>query len=271
MPSVYVTGAFDDLRSHDVRFLEEAAKLGDVHAWLLPDDGVQSTTGRPSKFPLKERTYFMQAIRFVHRVEKIRGTGSLICPSQNTAKPGIWAMQEADATVERQEFCRDSGIACHVILDAQLTRFSELKVNTNSESDRKKVFVTGCYDWLHTGHVRFFEEVSEYGDVYAVVGHDANIKLLKGEGHPQFSQEERRYMVGAIRYVKQALVSTGDGWLDAEPEIRRIRPDIYAVNEDGDRPEKKEFCQKNGIEYLVLKRLPKPGLPRRQSTALRGF
>ena len=86
-----------------------------------------------------------------------------------------------------------------------------------------------------------------------------------------FSEDHRRYMVGSIRYVTQALISTGHGWLDAEPEIERIRPDIYAVNEDGDKPEKREYCQRHGIEYVVLKRLPKPGLPRRESTNLRGF
>ena len=135
----------------------------------------------------------------------------------------------------------------------------------------KKVIVTGCYDWFHSGHVRFFEEVSQLGELYVVVGHDANIRLLKGEGHPFYGQDERRYMAGSIRYVHQALISTGDGWLDAEPEIQRIQPDIYAVNEDGDRPEKREYCQAHGIDYRVLKRLPKEGLPRRQSTDLRGF
>ena len=78
-------------------------------------------------------------------------------------------------------------------------------------------------------------------------------------------------MVGSIRYVQEAWIATGDGWLDAEPEIQRIRPDIYAVNEDGDRPEKREYCRAHGIDYRVLKRLPKDGLPRRQSTDLRGF
>jgi len=104
-----------------------------------------------------------------------------------------------------------------------------------------------------------------------VVGHDANIRLLKGEGHPLFPQAERRYLAGAIRHVKQALVSSGDGWVDADPEIRRLAPDIYAVNEDGDRGGKREYCQKMGIEYLVLKRTPAPGLPPRSSTDLRGF
>jgi glycerol-3-phosphate cytidylyltransferase-like family protein len=104
-----------------------------------------------------------------------------------------------------------------------------------------------------------------------VVGHDANVRLLKGEGHPLFPQDERRYMVGAVRHVRQALVSTGSGWMDAEPEVERIRPDIYVVNEDGDKPEKRQFCAAHGLEYVVLKRLPKAGLPRRESTFLRGF
>ena len=102
-------------------------------------------------------------------------------------------------------------------------------------------------------------------------GSDANVRLLKGEGHPLFPQDERRYMVQSVRYVKQALISTGKGWMDAEPEIALIKPDMYAVNEDGDKPEKREFCQAHGLQYVVLKRTPKEGLPRRQSTDLRGF
>ena len=78
-------------------------------------------------------------------------------------------------------------------------------------------------------------------------------------------------MVGSIRHVKQALISSGDGWLDADPEIRRLKPDIYAVNEDGDKGGKREYCAKMGLEYLVLRRIPAPGLPRRSSTDLRGF
>jgi cytidyltransferase-like protein len=138
-------------------------------------------------------------------------------------------------------------------------------------SSHKRVMVTGCYDWFHSGHVRFFEEVSELGDLYVVVGHDENIRLLKGEGHPVFAQDERRYMVQSVRYVKQALISTGHGWMDAEPEIAILKADLYVANEDGDVPEKRAFCEARGIQYVVLKRVPKEGLPRRQSTDLRGF
>ena len=83
--------------------------------------------------------------------------------------------------------------------------------------------------------------------------------------------DPRPYAVGSIKFVKQALISSGEGWLDADPEIQRLKPDIYAVNEDGDRGGKREYCAQHGIEYLVLKRAPAPGLPRRTSTELRGF
>jgi hypothetical protein len=78
-------------------------------------------------------------------------------------------------------------------------------------------------------------------------------------------------MVQSVRFVWQALISSGSGWMDAEPEIAVIKPDIYAVNEDGDVPEKRAFCKEHSIEYVVLKRIPKAGLPKRQSTDLRGF
>ena len=164
----------------------------------------------------------------------------------------------------------------YVINTCTVTSVSDEKSRQYIKKVRRKnpratVVVTGCYDWLHSGHVRFFEETSGLGDLYVVVGHDANVRLLKGENHPLFPQDERQYMVQAIRYVKQALISSGDGWMDAEPEIDRIKPDMYVVNEDGDVPEKRIFCDRHNLEYVVLKRTPAEGLPRRESTALRGF
>jgi cytidyltransferase-like protein len=239
MSKVVVSGSFDDLRSPHIRFLEEAAKRGGVHVQLWSDQLFQSREGEPPKFPEAERLYFVRAIRYVQSAE-------IVGSNDRSAMP-------VDLS------------------DPKLRQFPGSGPIDTKPTGRKKVIVTGCYDWLHTGHVRFFEEVHEYGDVYAVVGHDANIELLKGKGHPQFSEAERRYVVGALRYVRQALISTGQGWMDAAPEVDKIKPDIYAVNEDGDKPEKREFCEQHGIEYLVLKRLPKPGLPPRSSTTLRGF
>jgi adenylate kinase len=78
-------------------------------------------------------------------------------------------------------------------------------------------------------------------------------------------------MVQAVKHVHQAFISSGRGWLDAAPEIEIIQPDIFIVNNDGDRLEKRRFCKKRGIDYIVLERKPKKGLPQRSSTDLRGF
>jgi cytidyltransferase-like protein len=265
---IIVSGGFDDIKSGDLRFLEEAAKLGELSVLLWPDATLQKLAGKPPKFPLAERKYFLNAVRYVNRVIEADGAASVDTLTKNL-KADVWADVAATASPAREAFARENGFARRVFKPGELKGFPESA--PLPASSRKKVIVTGSYDWFHSGHVRFLEEVSAYGDLYVVVGHDANIRLLKGEGHPLIPQDERRYVVGSIKYVKQALISTGEGWLDAEPEIKRLKPDIYAVNEDGDKGDKREYCRKLGIEYLVLKRTPAPGLPRRSSTDLRGF
>ncbi len=253
-----------------MRFLEEAAKLGEVHVLLWSDEAIRSVTGCPPKFPYAERLYFVQATRYVRQVH---ASGPELVPDTLPAldlKPDVWAVSEKDAGAAKKAFCEANHISYHIITAAETTGFPAPK--PQPPTGRKKVVVTGCYDWFHTGHVAFFEEVSALGDLYVVAGNDANLLLLKGEGHPMFPQEERRYTCGSIRYVTEALISSGSGWMDAEPEIlNTIKPDMYAVNEDGDKPEKRDFCKKHGIEFVVLKRLPKTGLCKRSSTDLRGF
>jgi cytidyltransferase-like protein len=266
---VVASGGFDDITSRDVRFLEEAAKHGDLTVVVWPDALVKQVAGKPPKFPLAERTYFLNALRYTCKV--VTADASLDCDSlPPNLSVDIWAGCQPTADSVRERYARGNGFSYRSFSYDSLSGIPEAQP-TPKASDRKKVVVTGCYDWLHSGHVRFFEEVSGYGDLYVIVGHDANIRLLKGEGHPLLPQEERRYMVGSIRYVMHSLISSGEGWLDADPEIRQLKPDIYAVNEDGDVGGKREYCAELGIEYLVLKRNPAPGLPKRTSSGLRGF
>jgi cytidyltransferase-like protein len=290
MKRVAVSGSFDDLPSRQVRLLEEAAKLGDVSALVWDDETVSSLTGKPPKFPAAERLYVTGAIRFVGRASIVSspddpfglmpkgGSEASAAGPEIGPEPDIWAVTEEDDHPRKREFCAARGIELRVISNKALGGFPgpppDLTTQLSSspaDPSKKKVVVTGCYDWFHSGHVRFFEEASAYGDLYVDVGSDANIRLLKGEGHPLFPQAERLYMVRAVRNVCRAFIGTGAGWMDAVPEIELLKPDFYVVNEDGERPEKREFCAGRGIEYVVLKRTPKEGLPRRDSTTLRGF
>jgi cytidyltransferase-like protein len=273
MRIVAVTGSFDNLRSKTVRFLEETSKWGDLHVGLWSDETAQAMGGKSPRFPERERLYLLQALRYVHQVRVIRGiVDSNVLSGIEALRPDIWLVDEASNTPTRRAQAEARGIAYGVIGEEELRRFPAPPFPPPlSDPGPKRVLVTGSFDWLHSGHVRFFEEASTLGELYVVVGHDANIKHLKGDGHPLLPQDERLYMVHSVRYVRHAMISTGHGWMDAEPEITAIKPHLYVVNEDGDKPEKRAFCAEHAIEYVVRQRIPKTGLPKRQSADLRGF
>lgn len=269
--NIILSGKFDSLRAGDVRFIHEASRLGSVHLLLWSDDLVTRLTGNPPQFPVQERQYFLGSLRYVSQLSVITGLKNpdLLPEEVLNGNTATWAVSQDESNSSKMDFCRSRGVEYRVIYDNRITGFPDEYGDEEPEGD--KVVVTGCFDWFHSGHVRFFEEVSQLGNLYVIVGHDANIRLLKGEGHPLFSEEERRYLAGSIRYVTRALISSGHGWMDGEPEILGLNPEMYAVNEDGDKPEKRKFCEEHGIQYIVLKRIPKEGLPARTSTNLRGF
>lgn len=268
MSKVIVSGAFDNLTVRGVRLLQEAARLGKVTVDLWPDSMIDSILGLAAKFPQNERAYFVKALRSVSEVRILPEEADPNAPEVDPAD--VFMVENERLNPRLTSHCVENRISLVTIPEYQLAGFP-LYAEDDDKPGSKKVIVTGCYDWLHSGHVRFFEEASEYGDLYVVAGNDANIQMLKGKGHPLYPENRRRYLVSSIKYVHRALISSGMGWMDAAPEVDLIRPDIYIVNEDGDVPEKQAFCQEHGLEYVVLKRLPGPGLPRRQSTDLRGF
>ena len=132
----------------------------------------------------------------------------------------------------------------------------------------KKVFVSGCYDLLHSGHVEFFRQAAQYGDLYVGIGSD---KTYLGYKHRKtiYSEQERLFMVKSIRYVKDAYINAGSGVMDFVPTLDIVKPDVFVVNSDGGSEEKRRCCQERGIEYVELQRDPHEGLIARSSTDLK--
>ena len=133
---------------------------------------------------------------------------------------------------------------------------------------RKKVFVTGCFDLLHSGHVAFLEEAAQLGDVYMGIGSDETIYGLKGR-YPIYTQYERRYMLEALKSVKRCTINDGCGIMDFAENADALSADILFVNEDGSSPEKEEYCRRHGLEYIRSRRVPHEALPVRSTTVLR--
>ncbi len=131
-----------------------------------------------------------------------------------------------------------------------------------------KVFVSGSFDMLHSGHIEFFREAAQYGDLYVALGSDKTIFELKGRSTVN-NEQERLFMVKSVSFVKDAFISRGLGILDFEAELREMMPDYFVVNADGHTSEKRALCHALGIQYIILERKPYAGLEARSTTQLR--
>lgn len=135
---------------------------------------------------------------------------------------------------------------------------------------KKTIFLTGCFDMLHSGHVAFLEEAATYGNVHVGLGSDRTIGELKGRETIN-SEDERKYMLEALRAVARVTINSGSGLMDFTDDLEKIKPDIFLVNEDGHSLEKEKLCSELGIEYKVLKRIPHADLPARSTTSIRKY
>lgn len=125
---------------------------------------------------------------------------------------------------------------------------------------KKKVLVSGCFDLLHGGNIAFFKAASAYGKLYVSINRDSNILVLTGK-KPYISEQERLYIVSSIKYVEDAFLPSGTGKLDFEPDMKKLKPDIFIVNNEDHSADKEALCKKEGVEYTVLERIHEPGLP----------
>lgn len=121
---------------------------------------------------------------------------------------------------------------------------------------------------MHSGHVAFFKEAARFGELFVGIGSDRTIEELKGR-ETWNSEQERLFMVQSVRYVSRAWINSGSGILDFVEELKHLNPDRYVVNEDGHSPSKQDLCRELGIEYIILKRIPEPGLPERSTTGIK--
>ena len=267
---VVVEASLDNLRSADVRFLQEAARSGPLNVRVPSDGLVAERTGAPPLFPAMERLFLAESLRWVNSAAIVDRPVMAALPELAAAR-AMLVVRDGDGLAAARLAAAAHGVGFRSVTLADCAGFPDIDPGPALAAAVPRVVVTGCYDWLHSGHIRFFMDAAAYGALHVVVGSDLNVAFLKGPGHPLQHEEERRYMVGSVRSVHRGMISSGSGWMDAEPEIAEIRPAFYVVNEDGDQPEKRDFCIAHGIEYVVLRRVPHAGLQARSSTALRGF
>ncbi|MFI5367335.1 MAG: D-glycero-beta-D-manno-heptose 1-phosphate adenylyltransferase [Candidatus Binatia bacterium] len=95
---------------------------------------------------------------------------------------------------------------------------------------KRIVFTNGCFDLIHTGHVRYLRAAKRLGDVLVVaLNSDASVRRLKGPGRPLVPQRDRCEVMAALEMVDYVTVF-GDG--TPYKLIQQLQPDVLVKGGD---------------------------------------
>jgi len=94
----------------------------------------------------------------------------------------------------------------------------------------KIVLVGGCFDLLHTGHIRFLKTAKKYGILFVLLESDHTVKKLKGKNRPLNSQAERAEILSSISFVDYVVklkgIKSND---DYDKLVLQIEPDLIVI------------------------------------------
>ncbi len=92
------------------------------------------------------------------------------------------------------------------------------------------VFTNGCFDLLHVGHIRGFEQARDSGDrLIVAVNSDASVRRLKGRGRPIVPARQRAEVIAALSCVDWVVIFGQSTPLSL---IRALKPGVLAKGGD---------------------------------------
>lgn len=111
----------------------------------------------------------------------------------------------------------------------------------------KKVCVSGYFNPLHIGHIKYMEEAAKFGELTVILNSDDAAKRKSGFSFMPW--EERKYIIERLKFVNE-VVSVDDSDGTVCEAIRRIKPDVFCKGGDRgpDNTPEKEVCEWMGIE-----------------------
>ena len=118
------------------------------------------------------------------------------------------------------------------------------------------VFTSGCFDLLHIGHVRGFEEACAHGDLLVVgVNRDRRVRELKGRGRPVVPEKQRAEVIAALACVDYVVLFAED---TAAALIRSLRPDVVCKGGDyrSEQTPEQRAIESLGGRFVALRQTP---------------
>ena len=105
-----------------------------------------------------------------------------------------------------------------------------LHVAEHKRNGERVVFTNGCFDLLHPGHIRGFEQARSLGDVLIVaINSDSSVKFLKGADRPIIPQDERAEILAALQAVDYVVIFDE---ITPREIVARVLPDVLVKGGD---------------------------------------
>ena len=122
----------------------------------------------------------------------------------------------------------------------------------------RTVFVSGCYDILHAGHLQFFKEARALGDHLTVCFASKEVLLAHKQRAPSIPDEHKQHLIESLEMVDSVVIGKGTRLgFDFEDHFRTLRPDVLAITTDSSyQDEKAELCNSTGAELVILDKSP---------------
>jgi D-beta-D-heptose 7-phosphate kinase/D-beta-D-heptose 1-phosphate adenosyltransferase len=116
----------------------------------------------------------------------------------------------------------------------------------------KTIWVNGCFDILHVGHVELFKYAKSLGNKLIVgIDSDKRVKELKGESRPINVQTDRKILLDSIKYIDEVIIFNNENELSEL--IKDNRVDIMVVGSD--YKNKRVVGSNNSKEVIFFKRI----------------
>ncbi|GMH80497.1 hypothetical protein TL16_g08569 [Triparma laevis f. inornata] len=123
----------------------------------------------------------------------------------------------------------------------------------------KTVFVSGCYDILHAGHLTFFNQAKSLGDHLTVSFASEEVLLKHKNRRPSIPDDHKASLLSNLRMVDNVIIGNNcvKLGLDFYDFFLEFKPSVLAVTADDKYGDvKRALCEKTGTKYVVLDKTP---------------
>ena len=116
------------------------------------------------------------------------------------------------------------------MINKKITTLDQLGLISNKFKKKGKnvVLCHGMFDLIHLGHIRYFQEAKEEGDIL-IVTLTADKFCRKGPGRPIFSENLRAESLAALEIIDYVAICPHPTGIEA---IKIIKPNIYAKGKE---------------------------------------